>query len=242
MRFGIIADIHGNLEALNSFLALLSSKGFDRLVVAGDVVGYGADPAACLETVLQHDPVIIAGNHDWAVSGKIDTEYFNDMAKQAIDWTREVLSDDERERLDDFPLEATVEGIRVVHSTPVVPASWDYLLDQDDVRRIQSEISGITVIGHSHVPFVYGCDADNDEFHTDPGGYRLATQWSYVINVGSIGQPRDGIPLASGAILDTEEHHVELLREPYPIDRAAEKILREPLLPDYLALRLFKGF
>jgi len=241
LRLGIIADIHGNLEALNSFLSMLSQKGFDTLVVGGDIVGYGADPIPCLETVLHHKAILVAGNHDWAATGRIGTDYFNEPAKQAIDWTRQQLSEHEREILHTLPLETTVHGIHVSHSNPVDPGSWEYLTDYSDAQKIGSELFGIHIIGHSHVPFIYGHGADIDMYESDPGMYKLVPRWSYMINVGSIGQPRDGIPLASGALLDTVEQYIELLRVPYPIHRAADKIRNEPGLPDYLAIRLYGG-
>jgi len=220
---------------------VLSQKTYDRLVVCGDIVGYGADPSACIDIVYTQTSVVVAGNHDWAVSDRMGTDYFNDMAKHAIDWTKNRLSDQERELLHALPLEASVAGVHVVHSNPAHPESWTYLLDDDDVRCIRHAIDGIHIVGHSHVPFIYGFGSDGEEFNTEPDRYNLKSSWSYVINVGSIGQPRDGIPLASGALIDTDEGYIELLRQPYPIHRAAEKIRNEPELSDFLALRLFSG-
>lgn len=243
MRLGLISDIHGNLEALEVCLDELKKRGIDQLAVVGDVVGYGADPAACLSRVREAHPLIVAGNHDWAVSGKIDVSSFNRVALDAVRWTAEQLSPADHAYLDSLPLLHATQDLLLVHASPLRPEEWDYLVDKDDARSaVGSTKHQICFVGHSHVPFFYGVSEIRERFSRDAGSYELEPGWTYLVNVGSVGQPRDGNIHASCALLDIEACSLQLIRVAYPVGRAMAKIQSEPGLPEFLAQRLAWGY
>lgn len=242
MTTAVLSDIHGNLEALDAVLAEIAARDVGRLLVCGDVVGYGANPAECLDRLMALDPVIVAGNHDWAAVGRLPTESFNDDAAAAVLWTSRQLDEPRREVLGALPLEYRDHSLLAVHSSPCAPSEWPYLVEVDDVRRaIEQSDRPLCFVGHSHVPFVYGLGDGLEAFDRRPGRTALRPDWRYLINVGSVGQPRDGDPRASFAVLHGESRSIELVRVVYAVDAAQDKI-RAAALPDFLAWRLRWGF
>ncbi len=242
MRYGIIADIHSNLEALNSALVVLKDKGVDEYICVGDVVGYGANPKDCLGIVRELCHIIVAGNHDQGATGLLNLDYFNPEAKDAVFWTKEQLSESELSYLKDLKLTQKKEDFLVVHATPLSPAEWDYITStftaHQNFRGFEEKIC---FVGHSHIPIVFSMNVHEDKcdyaFETK---VHIAVDQRYIINVGSVGQPRDGNPLASFAVYDTDASEVEVFRVGYDIETAKKKII-DAGLPRGLASRLGSG-
>ena len=239
MRYAIVSDIHSNLEALEAVLESARGERIDRYLSTGDIVGYGADPEACLRRIRDLDPVIVAGNHDWAVAGRLSLDFFNSYAREAIEWTRARLDADAKRWLGALPLTAKLGEITLVHATLHGPENFDYLLTAYDAH-LSLEIldTPICFVGHSHVPVTFAQNGSvtfsfASEFSMD--GTEKA-----IVNAGSVGQPRDGNPEASYGIYDTEARLVEVRRVSYDIGSASRKILAAGL-PPVLAERLWLG-
>ena len=242
MRYGIIADIHSNLESLESVLAALKDKGVDEYVCVGDIVGYGADPKDCLQIAREICKMTVAGNHDHGATGLLNLDYFNPEAKDAVLWTKEQLNEEELSYLKNLELAQKGDDFLIVHATPLSPGKWDYITSTFTARRnFKGFEEKICFVGHSHVPIVFSMDIErgrcNYAFATKT---RIADGGRYIINVGSVGQPRDGNPLASFAVYDTDASEVEINRVEYDIETAQKKII-DAGLPQGLASRLSSG-
>lgn len=246
MRTALLADIHSNLEALQACLAHARREGAERFVFLGDLVGYGADPLACLEIVaglVDEGALAVRGNHDEScLGGHLDTMHF--AARDAIYWTREQLGPRQREFLASLPLTAA-EGERCyAHAGTDRPEQWIYLSDaQTATRNFSASEARIVFLGHVHEPHLYFTMPDEAPraFRPLPGvPVPLSEFRRWIVIVGSAGQPRDGNPAACYALYDeaagTLTHH----RVPYDHDRAAAKIL-DAGLPERLAWRLKSG-
>jgi predicted phosphodiesterase len=250
MRYAILSDIHSNLEALTAVLDAVSRASIDRILCLGDVIGYAADPSACLERLQVRDAVMVGGNHDLACIGKLDVNSFNDAARAAVLWTRTQLSIADLAALREFPLTATLEPFSLVHGSLRHPQRFEYLVDAAQIMDTLITCRTLFCLaGHTHLPcFV--------EF--DRAGRRLARMVTdgkdmadlpyehapehlrYLVNPGSVGQPRDGDPRASFAIIDTEQRRVSFQRYAYDI-QAAQRKIRAAGLPEFLAARLSTG-
>ena len=242
MKYGIIADVHSNLEALNSVLTVLRDRNVDEYVCAGDIVGYGADPGPCIKMVQETCKVMIAGNHDHAADGLLDTEYFNPEAKEAVLWTAGQLNEGEKNFLKDLSLMDKKEEIFVVHATPVSPDEWNYINSTFDAfRNFKGFEEKICFVGHSHTPVVFTLNVnDNRCTYAFESKIPISEDCRYIINVGSVGQPGDGNPLASCAMYDTSAGEVEIIRVAYDVETAQKKII-DAGLPKGLASRLAVG-
>jgi len=240
MRCGIISDVHGNLDALKAVELELASRSVDRVICLGDVVGYGANPNECVEWVQRHCHTVIAGNHDWAATGQTPLEYFNPIAKEACLWTRSHLDEDYLEYLRELPLTFEWEEAIMVHATPSCPAEWDYLFSLiDAIREFKSFHQRICFVGHSHQVMV--AVEEGKRYHMiNSAIHHLKQGVRYIVNVGSVGQPRDLDPRASFGIYDTDKESIEIVRVPYKVENAQEKILKAGL-PEFLAIRLAMG-
>jgi diadenosine tetraphosphatase ApaH/serine/threonine PP2A family protein phosphatase len=209
----------------------------------GDIVGYGADPSSCVEIVMAKSPLVVAGNHDWAAVGKGDIDGFNEFARQAVVWTMSQLQPNQREYLAKLELEEQLDDILIVHGSPEAPEKWHYIIDRHDARDALTLFDcRICVVGHSHVPFIFGAGPEDECFFTMPGSYRLLPGWKYVVNTGSVGQPRDGNNHASLFVLDLDTSTIDLVRAPYALEQAQNKIRAVPQLHDFLAQRLAWGY
>lgn len=241
MRYGIISDIHGNLEALDAVLGELERARVDRYLCIGDIVGYGADPKECIEAVKAIGPEIaIAGNHEWGVLGLLDLEYFNEYASAAVTWTKKILEKEELDYLMSFKLSGSTGDITLVHGSLNEPSRFNYIFDTNDAYATMKLCkTPLCFVGHTHAPGIFY--ADEKKVARSPGfSVTLDRSKKYLIDAGSIGQPRDGDPRASFAIYDTEAGGVEIRRVAYNIEQAQEKILRAGL-PAELASRLARG-
>ena len=239
MRIAILADIHSNLEALEAVLESLRGESIDRYLSTGDIVGYGADPEICVAKMRALDPVIVAGNHDWAVAGRLDLEFFNSYARDAILWTRGRLDPDATAWLGSLPLTRKLGEITLVHATLNGPENFDYLLTAYDAH-LSLEIldTPVCFVGHSHVPVTFA--QNGSVTFSFASEFALDDVAKAIVNAGSVGQPRDGNPEASFGIYDTETRVVEVRRVPYDIATATRKILAAGL-PSVLAERLWLG-
>jgi len=238
-RIAIFSDVHGNLEALQTVLRKIAAAGVDRIICLGDVVGYGADPNACLEQVVKVSDLILAGNHDCASVGLEDPGFFNPVALAAIQWTAHML-DKKNAALLRFYRPFEDEGVcRYAHSSPVEPDLWHYLFDPEDGWTVLAQTNfEMCFVGHSHRAFV--CSASQKTTLMREGEVQLSDGDRYLINVGSVGQPRDGDPRASFAIWDRENGNLQLHRVSYDVAAAQAKIL-DAGLPSFLAERIGVG-
>ncbi len=232
MQLAIISDIHANLEALTKTFGLIDRRKVDQVVCLGDIVGYGADPTGCLQLVRERCQIIIIGNHDLAAVDLTAAEDFNASARIAAQWTNSVLSEEEKEYLRNLPYTAQLDNIFLVHGSPFEPEEFHYILSTHDaIDAIQFFTQKFCFIGHSHVPGIF-----------TPTGRAASvdSEGRYLINVGSVGQPRDGNPRLSFGILDTDGWGYENVRATYDMERAARKIIAAGL-PPVLGERLMVG-
>lgn len=241
MKYAIISDIHGNIEALQAVLKDIKKCRVDEIICLGDVVGYGADPNESVEAVRQAAARVVAGNHDWAAVGKLGLDYFNAAAKRAAEWTAEVLTAENREYLIGLPLSiAENDDLLMVHSSPGVPEDWMYVFHPGQaVREFETFGEPVCFIGHTHQPAVF---SDDGGFHL--GGelvdFRMRVGTRYIVNVGSVGQPRDGNPNAAYCVFDSKKLTARILRVKYDVVLSSMKIVQNRL-PRSLAERLPLG-
>ncbi len=239
MRYAVIGDIHGNRHALEAVLEQIEQVGVDSTLCVGDIVGYGAFPADCLHIVREIADANVAGNHDWAVAGKVDIRYFNADARDAVEWTRANMPKEEVEAVGEAPLTVTLDGLTIVHSTLFAPEEFDYMQTQFDVQLAFRHLeTPIAFCGHSHVPVML-LEGSPPECLT-VCDLELPSARRAIINVGSVGQPRDLDPRACYAIYDEEERKVWLNRVDYDVHAAADSV-REAGLPITNARRLVLG-
>lgn len=239
MRYALIGDIHGNLEAFESALTSIEKEEVDQILCVGDIVGYGADPLECIELVKVKCSKVIAGNHDYAAIGLADIDYFNPFAKDALLWTSERLSEREINYLAGLKLIEREDNFIMVHASLNNPREWGYILNTFDAAiNFELQVDQICFVGHSHGPVVY---MKKDNFIS---GHRFVSKiesgCQYIVNVGSVGQPRDGDYRASYVIYDLELQTLKLRRVEYDVAKAQKKIL-DAGLPEILADRLSIG-
>jgi predicted phosphodiesterase len=243
VRYLLISDIHANLHALDAVLADAATLGYDAVLCLGDLVGYGADPSAVIRRVQDLKPVaIVRGNHDKVCAGLEPATFFNDVARQSVEWTRAVLSAEELQVLVDLP-----KGPRRVDDTVEIchgaPFDEDYYVfdDADAARAVKAASARLCFFGHTHLPAVF--TEGSNPAQADPGasdGLRLPRAGPALINVGSVGQPRDHDPRAAYGLLDRNQSTLRLRRVEYDV-KGAQKRIRDAGLPAWLADRLDKG-
>ncbi len=241
MRYGVISDIHANLEALEAVFDELQKAKVDEIICLGDIVGYGPDPEKCVELVRKHCKFSLAGNHDHALLGLIDTRFFNQYAKKSVEWTKVQLSKTSTEYLHSLPLIEKIENFTIVHASPARPETWNYILSIDDAADNFTYIQGVCCfVGHSHVPIILERNNDNKVVIKRENNLELDQDKQYIINIGSVGQPRDLDPRAAYAIFNSEVYRFDLQRVRYDMSKTQKKII-ERGLPAYLAERLSSG-
>lgn len=219
----------------------MSACGADGLLCLGDVVGYGADPGPCVERVRQEAVAVVSGNHDAGVVGRLDLDWFNPFAKAAALWTAEQLCGDHRAYLSSLPLVARIDEATLVHASPRVPEEWDYLISARDGFEVFPFFrTRLCFVGHSHRPGIWIEGPDGVRFEPYPSQQELLPGHRYIVNVGSVGQPRDRDPRAACAIWDTDAQTITIHRVSYDT-RAAQAKIREAGLPSILADRLAHG-
>jgi diadenosine tetraphosphatase ApaH/serine/threonine PP2A family protein phosphatase len=241
MKYAVLADIHANITALQAVLTDIdSSHGADEIWCLGDIVGYGPDPRRCIEIIQNRCSACVAGNHDWAAIGKIDTASFNPEAAAAIEWTSRQLKLEDIRLLESLPLTLEKGGFTLVHGSPRDPI-WEYILSPAKAEQnLRFFKTPYCLIGHSHSPAWFECteSCSGHEFLPEsmikPGKKRL------IINPGSVGQPRDGDPRAAYAIYDSDAETVTLHRIPYDITDTQLR-MQDAGLPERLVSRLAYG-
>jgi predicted phosphodiesterase len=241
MKIAFISDIHSNLEALTAVSKSLQNQGPDIVLFLGDIVGYGADPNECIEMVRDIADDILAGNHDWAAVGKSSTDNFNPTAKKALEWTQSRLTKDSNNFLSSLSLKGKMENFIYIHSTPFRPEEWNYIFSLSDaVQSFDNFSQSLCFVAHSHIPVTFVQTAGGDTAFVQNPQFKLRKGFRYIINSGSVGQPRDGNPLSSYGIYDTKKKEYMLIRVQYDIEHARRKII-DAGLPESLANRLIVG-
>jgi predicted phosphodiesterase len=239
MRFAIFSDTHSNLEALEAVLADACKRKCTHFVCLGDVVGYNANPHECVERVRELDCPIVKGNHDEQASLLLSTSDFNELAERAIQWTRDNLTEEDKQWLRELPLGKKVRDFTIVHATLDTPAQYGYVFNNlDAAASFTYQHTTVCFFGHTHVPMVFIRDEGVRRERIDH--IRIEPTKKYMINMGSVGQPRDGNWHAAYCIYDIENNLVEQLRVKYDLAAAQKKII-EAGLPRLLAERLAVG-
>lgn len=239
MRYGIIADIHANLEGLQVVLADIKAQKCTHVVCLGDVVGYGANPKECLDIIRGMNIPVVKGNHDEYIGSSEDPEGFNDAAAEAVNWSRNQLTEDDRKWLRELKYFRLVANFSIVHATLDAPQRWGYVFEKlEAAASFTYQNTQVCFFGHTHVPVAFIRDTGvrggtYSKFRVDSGK-------KYFVNVGSVGQPRDGDPRAAYVIYDLPQQTIELRRLDYDIATAQRKI-RAAGLPERLAERLSTG-
>jgi diadenosine tetraphosphatase ApaH/serine/threonine PP2A family protein phosphatase len=240
MRYAVLSDIHANLEALRAVLADCRAD-VDAFLCLGDLVGYGADPEACVEIVAERAERLVAGNHEHGVVGLLHLGWFNRMARAAAEWTAARLDADHRAYLAALPLAIQVGDATLVHASPAHPDEWDYLITAEDgFEAFAAFDTGLCFVGHSHRPACWRLGSAGPEYRPGADEITLEGDHRYILNVGSVGQPRDQDPRACYAIWDQGARRVTIRRVPYDSAEARRKIIAAGL-PRFLADRLAHG-
>ncbi len=239
MKFAIFGDIHANLEALQTVLQDAQEQGCANYVCLGDIVGYAANPCECLETVRQMGCPVVRGNHDEGAACESSLEELNPLAQAALLWTREQLSEDQRQWLRELKLVRQVRDFTIVHATLDSPGSWGYVTNRfDAMASFSYQFTQVCFYGHTHVPRIF----EKDDSVRAARGNEVTLQRGvkYFVNVGSVGQPRDGDWRASYAVFDAQAQTIEIRRLEYDLGTTQAKI-RAAGLPGLLAERLSLG-
>lgn len=241
MRYGIFSDIHSNIEALDEVISAYQNESIDKYFCIGDVVGYAANPKECIERVKKLAEITVAGNHDWATVNLFSIDFFNDYAKEAIHWTKLIISDAEINFLESLNLTYKSEGFILVHGTLGHPEEFNYMTDgyiaEETFNLMQEDIC---FVGHTHKPGVFMKDSHGRIHYRQDDSYEINPGNKYIVNVGSVGQPRDGNPKAAYCIYDTDKKEVQIKRVGYDSVAAGKKIM-DAGLPKFLGERLMMG-
>jgi predicted phosphodiesterase len=243
VRYAILSDIHGNLEAFEAVLNDLAGADVQKLIFLGDIVGYGPNPEECITLLREKFDVMIAGNHDWAVAEKTEINSFNSVARHAIEWTIAHLSPDDKKFLTELPLKKEEEGLTFVHASPMNPQDWVYVFSGNEaLQNLRVVKNYLCFVGHTHIPSVFVVNEFGELFFfKNFTEIVLEGKIHFLINVGSVGQPRDGSSLASYGILDMKKRVFYLRRVRYSFEATQKKILSAGL-PSILAERLARGW
>lgn len=237
--YAILSDIHGNWEGLTAVLKDAHERGVSHYVCLGDIVGYNANPAECLEKIKELNCVSVCGNHDHYCSFDDDLTGFHPLAADAVDWTRRQLSAEQQKSLADLKMVERVGNFTIVHSTLDMPDMWGYVFENLEAEAsFNYQVTTVCFYGHTHVPMAF------EKASEVTGGTYMRLKINmgrkYFVNVGSIGQPRDGDPRSSYVIFDLDRKELELRRVPYDVATAQDKV-RKAGLPERLAARLAIG-
>ncbi|MBI5369241.1 MAG: metallophosphoesterase family protein [Planctomycetes bacterium] len=239
MRYAVLADVHANLEALEAVLEEIQKEKIDKIVCLGDVVGYGANPTECIAKLRSLNTCVVAGNHDFATIDKLNVDFFNSYAREAALWTRKVLTKEDAAYLGTLKLVDTVDNFMLVHSTLYSPELFEYIQTSYDAHLSFSNMATpLCFLGHSHVPVTF-IQKRMVTFTMEPK-VKLDANSKTMVNVGSVGQPRDENPEAAFAIYDSDDNMIWIRRVKYDIEKAARKIIKAGL-PEILAERLRYG-
>ena len=240
MRVAVISDIHANLHALEAVAEAIDAEAPDAVWCLGDLVGYGPMPSECCSWASERAQICLAGNHDLGALDELDLGDFSPDAAAAARWTREALTADARSFLERLGPSARSDGVALFHASPRDPV-WEYVLSWEAARdAIRDSGSELTLVGHSHIPLAIVDGRGAIGGHAAGGTEVDLIGGRWLLNPGSVGQPRDGDPQAAWLLLDLEARHASFRRVPYDVERTQAEI-RERGLPDALAERLSYG-
>jgi predicted phosphodiesterase len=241
MRIALLSDIHGNFEALTAVLKDMEQYRPDEVWCLGDVVGYGCDPIPCLDLINRTCSVKLVGNHEHAVLGLDPIETYNDAARESAEWTRNTLTGREQEMIRSFAVTHEAEGILAVHASPFEPEEWYYVLSAAEAEDAFAAFDGnVCFHGHTHIPVIFTHVPGGKPRRKAAHDFDPLEENRYLVNVGSVGQPRDNDPRACWVFYDAEEKRVEFNRVEYDISRTQTK-MTEAELPEMLVSRLAVG-
>jgi len=243
MRFAFISDIHANLEALEAVLEDIGSRNIDEIICLGDIVGYGANPNECCELVKTKCPVTLLGNHDAAAVDQLSTQHFNIHAKIAIEWTSQNLKHESESFLETLPFKATKPSLTLVHATPYEPNMWYYITSLEEAAfNYQFFDTQLCLVGHTHIPIIIVLDKEKELYVHQDSVIHLddVKDARLLINVGSVGQPRDRNPKSCYGIFDSDAGEFSYHRVEYNIEKTQAK-MKKIKMPEFLISRLADG-
>ena len=240
MLYAIISDIHANYDALQAVLKEVDDLSPDQIICLGDIVGYGAQPAECVQEIRSRRIPTVAGNHDFAAAEQTAIDYFNPEARRSVHWTRSMLGKDDIEFLQSLPLVLHYDQVTAFHGTLTDPKAFDYIVSPYDAASSLSILTtGAGLCGHSHLPGIFLQYDRTISYHTG-GEVTIPPAATALINAGSVGQPRDSTPFAAFATYDTDARLARIIRTEYDTDAAVQKIIAAGL-PEMNAYRLIIG-
>lgn len=243
MKYAILGDVHANFDALETVVEHAMREGIKKFTCVGDVVGYGPEPSRCIALLKEIDAKVVSGNHDWAVLEKLDVSDFNPVAKESVYWTQENITEIDRQFLNSLPLTYQTEDFVITHGTLHDPERFYYLQSPHDAELSFQEMikrnQYLCVCGHSHVPvnFYY---VDKDVHYDQEKKITIDPDIQTIVNVGSVGQPRDRNNKTGYACFDSESKQLTLFRIEYNYQKTMKKI-EAASLPEYNAMRLING-
>ncbi len=241
MKYGFFSDVHANLEALKACIIDFRSEKIDKLFFLGDAVGYGPNPDECVRLIKDIAEIKLMGNHDYAALGLMDTDFFNQYAAESMGWTKNSISKKTIEVMSNFEISYELGDMLLVHASPKEPERWHYILDMEDAKEnFEFFKQKICIVGHTHRPYIVSVDenqaADLSKETVEP----IKPERRYLINIGSVGQPRDGDPRSCYLIYDNKLNTVTLKRVAYDI-KSTQQSMAKIGLPEYLIDRLAVG-
>lgn len=241
MRIAVISDIHSNLHALEAVLADVEAESSDEIWCLGDVVGYGPRPNECADIVRERAAVVLVGNHDLAATGKLATSDFGPLAAESAHWTERALGAGQAAWLRTLEPAATREGLELYHGSARDPV-WEYVLTEEAaLENLELTTAPIVLVGHSHLALALSWDGKRLDGGLARGGTEVATTGArWLVNPGSVGQPRDSDPRAAWLLIDIATERATFRRVPYPIEQTQAE-MRAVGLPEELAARLARG-
>lgn len=241
MRLALLSDIHANLEALTAVLQDIEKRQVDEIACLGDVVGYGADPVACLELIESNCRIRLMGNHESAALEQMDDQALNDVARRSMIWTREQLGDRHVALIESFEMEKRIGNLHLVHASPFEPENWHYVLTpKGALRAFEATDAFICFFGHSHLPTIF-CMGEDQKVRSRFGhDFQPLDENRYLVNVGSVGQPRDDDARSCYVVYDTDTFDVYYHRVPYDFT-VTQKKLAEVDAPALLIERIAIG-
>jgi diadenosine tetraphosphatase ApaH/serine/threonine PP2A family protein phosphatase len=240
MRVAVISDVHGNRHALDAVLAEIRAESVDAVWCLGDTVGYGPQPNECCRLVAEHADLCLVGNHDLVALGVLTISDFNDEAAAAAIWTSGALTDESRAFLRSLEPQATADGVQLFHASARDPV-WEYVLSEEAARAtFELTAASLVLVGHSHVALALRADGQEVAGGIAPGGTTIELAGRWLVNPGSVGQPRDGDPRAAWLFADLERRSAAFRRVSYPVERTQAEMV-EAGLPPLLAARLAVG-
>ncbi|HZC29391.1 MAG TPA: metallophosphoesterase family protein [Gaiellaceae bacterium] len=240
MRVAVISDVHGNRHALDAVLAEIDAESVDGVWCLGDTVGYGPQPNECCRLVQTHADLCLVGNHDLAALGELTVSDFNEDAAAAVIWTTQMLTEESRRFLRGLEPQAHADSVQLFHASARDPV-WEYVLSEEAARRtFDLTDAPLVLVGHSHVALALTLDGTGVAGGLAASGTKLELAGRWLVNPGSIGQPRDGDPRAAWVLADLAQRSLTFRRVAYPVERTQAEML-EAGLPYVLAARLALG-